>query len=249
MSTGQSARDRAVVLVSGGLDSAVALAESVDAGFEGIALSFDYGQRHRVELEAARRVARRSGSVRHVVSPLDLRIYGGSALTSDAIDVPKGRLADQEEAGAQQEIPPTYVPARNLIFLAHAAALAEVEGARAIFVGVNALDYSGYPDCRAAFIASAERTINLGTKAGVEAMERGGAGAIEVRTPLIDLRKDQIIRRGLELGVDFSLTISCYDPDEEGRACGACDSCALRRAGFERAGASDPTRYQTAGSR
>jgi 7-cyano-7-deazaguanine synthase len=235
---------RAIVLVSGGLDSAVALAEARAEGFRTVALSFDYHQRHRVELTAARRVAEAGGAARHVIAPLNLRLYAGSALTSDHIDVPKNRL---DEQGAADEIPVTYVPARNLIFLAHAAALAEVEGASAIFIGVNALDYSGYPDCRPAFIEAVEQALNLGTSAGVKTLEEKNTPAIQVRTPLIHLRKDQIITRGLELGVDFSMTISCYDPDEQGRACAACDACLLRLRGFERADRPDPGRYRSRG--
>jgi len=220
----------AVVLLSGGLDSATAAAIARQEGFDLYALSVDYGQRHRCELTAARRVAEWLGVKRHVVLSIDLTALGGSALT-DAIEVPKDRSLDQ----MQHEIPVTYVPARNTIFLALALAYAEVVGAADLFIGVNALDYSGYPDCRPEFIAAFARTANLATKAGVE-----GRLAFEIHTPLIHLTKAQIIRRGAELGVDFGLTHSCYDPDPEGRSCGRCDSCLLRRKGFAEAGLEDP---------
>ncbi|MEQ8850341.1 MAG: 7-cyano-7-deazaguanine synthase QueC [Phycisphaerales bacterium] len=226
------AGERAVVLVSGGLDSATTLAMARAEGLACFALSFDYGQRHRHELDAARRVAESLGVERHLVMPIDLRAFGGSALTAD-IEVPKGRGDDEMAAG----IPVTYVPARNLIFLSFAVAHAEVVGARAVFAGVNAVDYSGYPDCRPEFIEAFERAANLATKAGVE---HQGVG---VRTPLIRMTKAEIIRRGVELGVDYGLTHSCYDPDDAGRACGACDSCLIRRRGFEDAGVPDPTVY------
>lgn len=222
----------AVVLVSGGLDSATVLAIARDAGHECHALSIDYGQRHRVELEAARAVAASLGAASHTIVPLDLRVFGGSALT-DSIDVPKRTNESEIERG----IPITYVPARNLLFLSLAVAQAEVLGARSIYLGVNAVDYSGYPDCRPEFVAAFEVAANLATKAGVE-----GHGPT-VRAPLIDLSKAEIIRRGTDLGVDFAATVSCYDPGELGQACGRCDACILRRKGFHDAGISDPTRY------
>jgi 7-cyano-7-deazaguanine synthase len=230
----------AVVLVSGGLDSAVALACARADGFETVALSFDYGQRHRHELDAAGRVARALGVSRHQVVKIDLRGVGGSALTGDA-EVPKDRGASEMAHG----IPVTYVPARNLVFLSCAAGMAEVCGARDIYIGVNAVDYSGYPDCRAEFVEAFERAANLGTKAGVEAAGRG-LRWLSVRTPLVELSKAEIIRLGARRGVDFSLTHSCYDPVERGGevlACGRCDSCAIRRRGFGEAGVADPTRY------
>ena len=227
---------RAVVLVSGGLDSATALAEARHAGFECYALSFDYGQRHRFELEAAKRVCESIGVRRHVTLSIDLRAFGGSALT-DNVDVPKHRSDDAISTG----IPVTYVPARNTIFLALAMGWAETLGAFDLFIGVNAIDYSGYPDCRPEFIAAFERLANLATKAGVE-----GAGRFKVHTPLIALTKAEIIRRGVELGVDYSLTHSCYDPDDTGAPCGRCDSCQIRLKGFAEAGLVDPLNYQNA---
>jgi 7-cyano-7-deazaguanine synthase len=226
------ARSRTVVLVSGGLDSATTLAIARSEGFEPYALSFRYGQRHLVELEAAQRVVHHLGAVRHVVVDLDLRGVGGSALTAD-VDVPKDRSADEIGRG----IPLTYVPARNTIFLSHALAWAEVLGAHHIHLGVNALDYSGYPDCRPEYIAAFERMANLATKAGVE------GSRLTIHTPLIRLTKSQIIKRGLELQVDFGLTWSCYDPAPGGLACGRCDSCQLRLKGFADAGAVDPIPY------
>lgn len=223
---------KAVVLLSGGLDSAVALAVARSEGFETVALSFDYGQRHKHELAAAARIARHQGAADHRVVTIDLRAVGGSALTAD-IDVPKGR----DEAAIGRGIPITYVPARNLVFLSIAAGLAEVIGAEDIFIGVNAVDYSGYPDCRRPFINAFERTAALGTRAGAE------GGKLSVHTPLESLTKSEIIRLGTKLSVDFSLTTSCYDPDAEGRSCGACDSCALRRRGFAEAEVGDPTVY------
>jgi len=225
---------RAVCLVSGGLDSAVCLAVARKEGYDCHALSFDYGQRHRVELEAARRVSTHLGAAEHLTMPLNLRAFGGSALTAD-LAVPKGRSNDEMAAG----IPVTYVPARNTIFLSFAMAWAEVLTAEDIFIGVNAIDYSGYPDCRPEFIAAFEEMANLATKAGVE-----GATKLRIRTPLIKKTKSEIIRMGHELGVDFSFTHSCYDPDPQGRACGECDSCLLRRHGFAEAGLPDPTVYQ-----
>lgn len=221
----------AVVLLSGGLDSATTLAIAREQGFATHALSFAYGQRHATELEAARRVAAHLGVAQHLVATIDLRAFGGSALTAD-LDVPKGPIA---AAG----IPITYVPARNTIFLAHALGWAEVLGADDIFIGVNAVDYSGYPDCRPAFIEAFERLANLATKAGAEEGRH-----LRIHAPLIALTKAQIIQRGLSLGVDFALTRSCYDPDEAGRACGRCDSCRLRLQGFREAGVGDPGAYQ-----
>jgi 7-cyano-7-deazaguanine synthase len=223
---------RAVVLLSGGLDSATCLAIARAEGFETYALSFAYGQRHAAELEAARRIAAALGAAAHHVARIDLRAFGGSALTAD-IEVP--RPASEEDIG--REIPVTYVPARNTVFLSFALAWAEVLGARDLFIGVNALDYSGYPDCRPAFLEAFERVANLGTRAGAEG-ER-----FRVRAPLLLLTKAQIIRTGVGLGVDFSATRSCYDPDPLGRACGGCDSCLLRRRGFAEAGVPDPTVY------
>ncbi|MCU1351973.1 MAG: putative transcriptional regulator [Acidimicrobiales bacterium] len=220
----------AVVLLSGGLDSATTLAIAAADGRTPYALSFRYGQRHAVELAAAERLATAAGVARHVVADIDLRVFGGSALTAD-IDVPKGRDLDDS-------IPVTYVPARNTIFLAYALAFAETVDADAVYLGVNALDYSGYPDCRPEFVEAFERMANLATKAAVEGRR------IEIRTPLIDRSKADIIRWGTELGVDYAQTVSCYDPDDAGRACGECDSCRLRRKGFEEAGLADPTRYQ-----
>jgi 7-cyano-7-deazaguanine synthase len=226
----------AVVLLSGGLDSATVAAMARAQGYGVHALSFDYGQRHRVELEAARRVAAAVGVERHVVLSLDLRAFGGSALTDD-IAVPKGRTPDAMADG----IPVTYVPARNTIFLSLALGWAEALGAQDIFLGVNALDYSGYPDCRPEFIEAYRRMAMLATKAGVE-----GAWALTLHTPLIAMTKADIIRAGTALGVDYAQTLSCYDPSPEGLACGACDSCLLRAKGFAEAGVPDPTRYQSA---
>ena len=219
----------AIVLVSGGLDSATTLAIARDRGHRCLALSFDYGQRHRAELEAAGRVATSLGAAEHRVMRIDFAGIGGSALTDPSIDVP-------EDGGAG--IPITYVPARNTVFLALALGWAEVAGADRIYIGVNAVDYSGYPDCRPAFIRAFEQVANLATRAGVE-----GTTRFRIEAPLIDLTKAEIVRRGIERGVDFSLTVSCYQADTEGRACGRCDSCRLRRAGFEAAGVEDPTRY------
>jgi len=220
----------AVILLSGGLDSATVLAIARSQGYACHALSFSYGQRHAWELEAARRVATSLGAVEHRVANIDLRAFGGSALTAD-IDVPKGRGAEEMAHG----IPITYVPARNTIFLSFALAWAEVLGSSDLFIGVNALDYSGYPDCRPEFIAAYETMANLATKAGVE-----GRQHLKVHTPLIALSKAQIIAKGLELGVDFGLTSSCYDPSPEGRPCGQCDSCLLRQKGFRENGIEDP---------
>jgi 7-cyano-7-deazaguanine synthase len=223
----------AIVLVSGGLDSATTLAIARSAGFVCHALSFCYGQRHSIELAAAERVAHSLGATSHRVVDIDLRQFGGSALTSD-LPVPKKQSTD--EIGS--DIPITYVPARNTIFLSFALAFAEVAGADDIFIGVNALDYSGYPDCRPEYIAAFERMANLATKAAVESR-----GSVEIHTPLIQLTKAQIIRQGLALGVDYSLTSSCYDPSDDGAACGHCDSCLLRRKGFAEAGVKDPIPY------
>jgi 7-cyano-7-deazaguanine synthase len=223
----------AVVLLSGGLDSATALAVARRDGFRCHALSIAYGQRHTVELDAAQRVAQALGAVEHRVIDIDLRAVGGSALTAE-IAVPKDRPAEEMSHG----IPITYVPARNTVFLALALGYAEVVGSFDLFMGVNAVDYSGYPDCRPEFIASFEGLANLATKAGVE-----GKGRFRVHTPLMQLTKADIIRLGHGLGVDYALTHSCYDPVPDGAACGRCDSCLLRRAGFEAAGLPDPTRY------
>lgn len=236
MKTGRSVRldsKRAVVLLSGGLDSATVLAIARSLGYELYALSFSYGQRHIWELEAAARVAASIGVAQHRIAKIDLRIFGGSALT-DEIEVPKGRTADEMGHG----IPITYVPARNTIFLSFALAWAEVLGSSDIFIGVNALDYSGYPDCRPEFIEAFEKMAKLGTKAGVE-----GRQVLRIHTPLIALKKAEIIRRGIELGVDFALTSSCYDPSASGEPCGECDSCLLRRKGFRENGIDDPLRY------
>jgi len=221
---------RAVVLLSGGLDSTTTLAIARAEGYTCFALSFDYGQRHARELESARRVAHALEAAEHCVLRLDLRAIGGSALTAD-IAVPKGR----SEVAIAEGIPVTYVPARNTIFLAYALGWAEVMGAQDIFIGVNALDYSGYPDCRPEFIEAFERLANLGTKAGVE-----GTSRFRVHTPLIALSKAQIVLRAWELGVDFALTWSCYEPGADGRPCGACDSCLLRAKGFAEAHLVDP---------
>lgn len=220
---------KAVILLSGGLDSATCLALARRDGFAPVALSFDYGQRHNAELAASRRIAAAFGVQDHRVLRLDLGSLGGSALTDTSIDVPT-------EAGSG--IPVTYVPARNTVFLSFALGLAEVSGADAIFIGVNAVDYSGYPDCRPAFIEAFERLANLATKAGVE------GHVMKIHTPLIAMTKAEIIRTGLTLGVDYSLTVSCYQADAAGRACGVCDSCRLRRKGFADAGVADPTLYQ-----
>jgi 7-cyano-7-deazaguanine synthase len=224
---------KAVVLASGGIDSSTALALARREGFEVHALSFDYGQRHRAELDAARRVVAALGAAAHIVARIDLRAFGGSALTAD-VDVPKGRVPETMAA----EIPVTYVPARNTIFLAFALAWCEVLEAEDIFIGVNAVDYSGYPDCRPEFLEAFESTARLATRAGVERR-----AAYRVHAPLVAMSKAEIIRAGIDAGVDFSLTHSCYDPTEEGLACGECDSCVLRRRGFADAGVPDPTRY------
>lgn len=226
---------RAICLLSGGLDSATCLAIARREDYECYCLSFDYGQRHRVELEAARQVAEHLGAREHRVVRFDLRAFGGSALTGDG-DVPKNRRESEMSNG----IPITYVPARNTIFLSFALAYAEVKKAADIFIGVNAIDYSGYPDCRPEFIHAFETMANLATRAGVE-----GATTIKIRTPLQSLSKADIVRKALDLGLDVSLTHSCYDPDAHGHPCGSCDSCLLRRKGFEEAGAVDPILVST----
>ena len=231
-----SQRSKAVVLLSGGLDSTTVLAIAKAEGHDVYALSFAYGQRHSWELECARVVARAGGANEHRIASIDLRAFGGSALTAD-IDVPKGRTPEEMGSG----IPITYVPARNTIFLSYALAWAEVLGSSDIFIGVNALDYSGYPDCRPEFIAAFERMANLATKAGVE-----GRQALTIHAPLISLTKAEIIRKGLELGVDYSLTSSCYDPSPTGQPCGGCDSCVLRQKGFRENGLVDPLQYREA---
>ena len=223
---------RAVVLLSGGIDSATTLAIAIAGGYEAYALSFDYGQRHEIETEAARRIADSLGAKEHRIAKIDLRVFGGSAVT-DNIDVPKQRSEKEIAHG----IPVTYVPARNTIFLAYALAWAEVISANDIFLGVNAIDYSGYPDCRPEFIEAFETLANVGTKAGVEGRH------FQIHTPLIKFSKAEIIRKAVELGVDLSLTHSCYDPSPQALACGECDSCLLRLKGFREAGIKDPIRY------
>jgi 7-cyano-7-deazaguanine synthase len=226
---------RAVVLLSGGLDSATTLAIAHSGGFECYALTFQYGQRHGREVEAAKKVAESLGVVEHRVVYIDLGVFGGSALTDSAIEVPK----DRSELGNTGRIPVTYVPARNTIFLGYALAWAEVLGAFDIFIGVNATDYSGYPDCRPEFIAAFEKTANLATAAAVQSK-----GRYRIHTPVIDMTKAEIILTGTQLGVDYSLTHSCYDPDEQDRSCGKCDACRLRLKGFAEAGLKDPLKYR-----
>lgn len=226
-------RKKAVLLLSGGLDSTTLLALATSQGYAIHALSFQYGQRHQAEVAAARKIASEYRVVQHVVTDIDLRVFGGSALTSD-IDVPKNRVVDEE-------IPVTYVPARNTIFLSFALAWAEVLGASDIFIGVNALDYSGYPDCRPEFIAAFQEMARLATRAGVEDSKTD----IRIQTPLIQMSKKEIIQLGLSLGVDYSMTTSCYDPSPSGDACGECDACQLRLKGFADAGSFDPGRYAT----
>jgi len=226
-------KKKAVVLLSGGLDSATALATAKAAGFECYALSFRYGQRHAMELECAKLVANTQGVMEHRTIDIDLAAFGGSALTDPNIDVP-------HEAVTKDDIPITYVPARNTIFLSYALAWAEVLESTDIFIGVNALDYSGYPDCRPEFIAAYEAMANLATKAGVTDNEK-----LTIHTPLIDLTKAQIIQKGLELGVDYGDTTSCYDPAPDGASCGTCDSCRLRLKGFKETGVKDPRKYQS----
>ena len=225
----------AVVLLSGGLDSTTTLAIAIAQGYATYALSFDYGQRHKIEIEAARRIVKSLGVKEHRVVEIDNRLFGDSALT-DAVDVPKSRSEKEISAG----IPVTYVPARNIIFLSHALAWAEMIPAGHIFLGVNAIDYSGYPDCRPEFIAMFETMANIGTKAGVEGRR------FQIHAPLIKMSKTQIVRKAIELNVDLALTHSCYDPTPEGRACGQCDSCQLRRKGFREAGVIDPIKYAAA---
>jgi 7-cyano-7-deazaguanine synthase len=228
-----SATTRAVVLLSGGLDSTTTFAIARAEGYDVHALTFRYGQRHEVEVACAQRIAARFGVAGHIIVPIDLRVFGGSALTSD-VPVPK----DRSEGEMGHGIPITYVPARNTIFLAFALAFAEVLQTGHIFLGVNVLDYSGYPDCRPEYITAFQRMANLATRAGVE-----GRQQVEIHVPLIQMTKAEIIRRGLELGVDYRWTSSCYDPDAQGRACGRCDSCLLRLRGFKEAGAVDPIAY------
>jgi 7-cyano-7-deazaguanine synthase len=225
----------AVLLLSGGLDSTTMLAYAIDAGFDVHAMTFRYGQRHASEIEAARRVARRYGVRDHVVVDIDLRTFGGSALTSD-VDVPK----DRPDSDIAHGIPITYVPARNTIFLSFCLAWSEVLGASDIFIGVNALDYSGYPDCRPEYVKAFQRMANLATRGAVE-----GTTPIRIQTPLLRMTKREIVQLGLSLGVDYSITLSCYDPTPDGLACGHCDSCQLRRRGFAEAGVADPTPYAT----
>lgn len=224
---------RAVILLSGGLDSATVLAIARSEGYECYCLSFSYGQKHSTELDFASRLAKDLGAAEHRVASIDIGAFGGSALTDDTIDVP-----DAEASG--DEIPVTYVPARNTVFLSYALGWAEVLGADDIFIGVNAVDYSGYPDCRPEFVSAFESMANLATRAGVE------GGTLKIHAPLIDLSKGQIIRRGIELGVDYAETVSCYRLSEAGKACGDCDSCVLRAEGFREAGIGDPTRYADA---
>ena len=224
---------KAIVLSSGGVDSMTAMAIAKSEGYDIYSLSFRYGQRHSLELEAAKKIAILIGAKKHLIINIDLRVFGGSALTDD-IEVPKNRA----ESEMQKDIPITYVPARNTIFLSYALAWAEVLGVSDIFIGVNAIDYSGYPDCRPEYIAAFENMAKLATKAGVE-----GKTMIRIRTPLIHMSKADIIRRGIELGVDYSITHSCYDPSPAGKACGHCDSCLLRKKGFREAGIPDPTMY------
>ena len=232
-------KQKAVILVSGGLDSTTTLAIARNQNFDCYALSFDYGQRHRSELQAASRIANTLGAITHKQISVDMRTIGGSALTDDSINVPVVSMESAPiESLPSEGIPVTYVPARNTIFLSYALAWAEVLGAQHIFIGVNAVDYSGYPDCRPEYISAFQTMANLATRAGVEGQE------ISIHTPLIDLSKAEIICSGLALGVDYSTTVSCYDADSEGRACGHCDSCRLRAEGFRAAGVEDPTRYQ-----
>jgi 7-cyano-7-deazaguanine synthase len=231
-------KPKAVVLLSGGLDSTTTLAIAQSQGFDVYALSFRYGQRHGAELEAAQQIAQYFQVAKHLIIDIDLRLFGGSALT-DNIEVPKNRKAEEID----KAIPVTYVPARNTIFLSLALAWAETLGSEDIFLGANVLDYSGYPDCRPEYIAAFERMANLATKAGVEGRQK-----LRIHTPLIQMTKAQIIKKGLELGVDYSLTHSCYDPHETGEACGRCDSCRLRLKGFREAGVSDPAKYRIRGT-
>ncbi len=224
---------KAVILLSGGLDSATTLAIAQNDGFTSYGLTFSYGQRHQFEIGASQKIAEACNLTNHIITEIDLRAFGGSALTDD-IDVPK----DRSENTMSGSIPVTYVPARNTIFLSFALAWAEVLQSNDIFLGVNSMDYSGYPDCRPEYIQSFQSMANLATKAGVE-----GAQSITIHTPLISMTKEEIIRKGLELGVDYSLTHSCYDPDKAGNACGRCDSCRIRLKGFQEAGTADPINY------
>ncbi len=235
-----SEKPKAVVLLSGGLDSTTTLAIAIDEGYEVFALTFRYGQRHEIEIDAAQKIAASFGVAQHVIASIDLRSFGGSALTSD-IEIPKGRSLEDMAA----EIPVTYVPARNTIFLSFALAWAEVLGSKDIFIGVNALDYSGYPDCRPEYIEAYQRMANLATRAGVEGARDSQPG-LTIHTPLISLSKAEIIKRGEYLGVDYSLTCTCYDPSPDGLACGACDACQLRLKGFAECGLNDPVKYQNA---
>ena len=225
----------AIVLLSGGLDSATALAVAVEKGHDIVALTFDYGQRHKREVESARKIAKHYKIKDHIVIPLDLGRLLKSSLTQKHLAIPEGGPKGEVSSG----IPSTYVPARNMIFLSIATSIAESRGAEHVYIGVNAVDYSGYPDCRPEYIEAFERMANLATKAGVEGRLR-----IKIRTPLIQMTKADIIRKGVELGVDYRLTHSCYDPSPEGKACGQCDSCLLRKKGFREAGVSDPTEYR-----
>jgi 7-cyano-7-deazaguanine synthase len=234
MTVTESMERRAVVLLSGGLDSTTVLAIARRLGYEVYALTFRYGQRHSAEIEAALRISQLFGVAHHVVAEIDLRVFGGSALTDD-IAVPKGRAPEEMSEG----IPVTYVPARNTIFLSFALAWAEVIGACDIFIGVNALDYSGYPDCRPEYIEAFQRMADLATRAGVEGRQR-----LTIHTPLIHLSKAQIVKKGIELGVDYSLTVTCYDPSTDGAACGRCDACLLRLKGFAENAMRDPARYK-----
>ena len=224
---------KAVILLSGGLDSATTLAIAQNDGFTPYGLTFSYGQRHQFEIGASQKIAEACNLINHIITEIDLRAFGGSALTDD-IDVPK----DRSENTMSGSIPVTYVPARNTIFLSFALAWAEVLQSNDIFLGVNSMDYSGYPDCRPEYIQSFQSMANLATKAGVE-----GTQSITIHTPLISMTKEEIIRKGLELGVDYSLTHSCYDPDKAGNACGRCDSCRIRLKGFQEAGTADPINY------
>jgi len=227
---------KAVVLLSGGLDSATTLTIALEKGFECYALTFRYGQRHKREIEAAKKIASSTSIAEHRIIDIDLAQFGGSALTDSKIEVPK----DRADLDSYLQIPPTYVPARNTIFLSYALAWAEVIGAFDIFIGVNSTDYSGYPDCRGEFIAAFEKTANLATAAAVQ-----HKGRYYIHTPIINMTKAEIIRTGTKLGVDFALTHSCYDPDQQGRSCGRCDSCRLRLKGFAQAGLKDPIEYQS----
>jgi len=233
-----SMADKAVVLLSGGLDSATVLAIAIKAGHDCFAISFDYGQRHRCELEAAKRVVSRQTVVDHKIFTLNLNEFGGSALTDSTIDVPKNEIIENSHKLGTAKIPITYVPARNTIFLSIALGWAEVLNARYIYLGVNAVDYSGYPDCRPEYINAYSKMANLATRAGIEGQQ------ISIETPLISLTKSEIINMGFDMGVDYSQTVSCYDPSESGAACGACESCRLRSNGFKSAGISDNTIYK-----